>query len=865
MTQSRRGNLDLAITLAFALGLLTACAGDYVEDVTAQKDRQTLDRTIDEPVAAPEESPQIVRDERGVPHIQADTLQGAFYALGFAQAEDRLFQMHFRRSFMAGRLSEFFEQPGVDDALLQDDVRMRVLGFERNARRTLDNLSEHHRALLDAYSQGVNAQIAQRRGDLGEAFEEFGLTEIPAWEASDSLLVWDFVTYKFGDPVGSMNKELDNLLDCEDGGCDAPKCAAVVDEDAAVVPPPLEASLLPDLQGVRTASHPTLEHRPGVNIKASHGFVVSADKTTQGAPLLFAEPQIVMEAPSTWHEHHLQVASAGINARGVGFAGAPGFAIFWNEHIAQTLTAGAGDLADLFEITPGHGDSYVVDGKLRRMNVIDETILVRGQAPVRLQVRETFHGPIINDALMPTGDTDRDQAVRELFGQRLFAVRLAEHFETHTHSIVAAIDLISAHSLKEYQDALEHWVGPTVNALYAGVDKDSGQSHIAYHALVGIGERSPLVVDGFELTGQHPYDGSRTRTDWRSILDLRWQPSVVDPEEGYLFSGNHLPVGRWYDDVVYTGLGGNGDTYRSLQLRVILDELMSQGEPIDERTLHNVHFNTESWAAERFLDALRALEARGEIPADDPDRDPVNRRQRAARVKTALERWVNEGGAQLDQRAVAAPLVADVLRAMITLSRVSKDRAIPAEEEFGCIWGGAEGGASHFFKAFAQDPEVLGEVETRTIIRVASAAWLDVTEADDKDPTELPVDVRRWEGLTEPTPVTVHYQRNFYCFFGDDPCSLDEATPFDVAISASYVHTINSAYGSSYPATVMFHDIQQSRAMLPPGVSERPSSPRFANTMDLLEAKGAGDTASIPRAPLAAPSDLRPLTLTYQP
>ena len=52
-----------------------------------------------------------------------------------------------------------------------------------------------------------------------------------------------------------------------------------------------------------------------------------------------------------------------IDVRGVGIAGSPGVLIFWNRHVAQTATAGGGDLVDLFEITPGRAaDTYVVDG-----------------------------------------------------------------------------------------------------------------------------------------------------------------------------------------------------------------------------------------------------------------------------------------------------------------------------------------------------------------------------------------------------------------------------------------------------------------------------------------------------------------------
>ena len=80
-------------------------------------------------------------------------------------------------------------------------------------------------------------------------------------------------------------------------------------------------------------------------------------------PLLFGEPQLWLEAPSVWYEVHVSVPAERIDVRGVGFAGSPGLVIFYGRHVAQTVTAGGGDIADLFELqlaTDRRG--YVVDG-----------------------------------------------------------------------------------------------------------------------------------------------------------------------------------------------------------------------------------------------------------------------------------------------------------------------------------------------------------------------------------------------------------------------------------------------------------------------------------------------------------------------
>ena len=50
---------------------------------------------------------EILRDAEGIPHIFAKSEADAWFALGYAHAQDRLWQMEFQRRVGQGRLSEF--------------------------------------------------------------------------------------------------------------------------------------------------------------------------------------------------------------------------------------------------------------------------------------------------------------------------------------------------------------------------------------------------------------------------------------------------------------------------------------------------------------------------------------------------------------------------------------------------------------------------------------------------------------------------------------------------------------------------------------------------------------------------------------
>jgi len=125
----------------------------------------------------------VVRDEKGMAYVYAETLPDAIMAQGFVTAQDRLFQMQLTRLVAEGRISEL-----VGDAGKPLDVRMRTIGIHRNAKRHAEILDDTTRLFLQKYVDGVNAFI-QRHGN--EHPIEFKLAGIQPekWAVADSLAV----------------------------------------------------------------------------------------------------------------------------------------------------------------------------------------------------------------------------------------------------------------------------------------------------------------------------------------------------------------------------------------------------------------------------------------------------------------------------------------------------------------------------------------------------------------------------------------------------------------------------------------------------------------------------------------------------
>src|SRR3990172_1310616 len=104
---------------------------------------------------------EIIRDRWGVPHIYAANLHDLFFAVGYAQAQDRLWQMEFSRRAASGTLAELLGEPA-----LEVDRLIRRIGFRRAAARDWETVSDEERAMLEAYSAGVNTYIQRGRTPL---------------------------------------------------------------------------------------------------------------------------------------------------------------------------------------------------------------------------------------------------------------------------------------------------------------------------------------------------------------------------------------------------------------------------------------------------------------------------------------------------------------------------------------------------------------------------------------------------------------------------------------------------------------------------------------------------------------------------
>ena len=317
-------------------------------------------------------------DPDGIPRIQAATERDGAAALGFVHARDRMFQMDMMRRAAAGRLSEV-----AGPATVPLDRMMRTLGMARAARADYAALPDDTKAILVAYTNGVNAWIAAKGRFAAPEFLPLGAPE--PWEPSDCLL-WAKTMGLY--LSGNWRAELQRL---SLQGRLLPK---MIDELWRADPPRSRADFAP-LPAVYAATRlaamlPRFPDPWTQPASASNEWAVDGAHSATGAPILAGDPHLAFGFPGIWYLARIDTPDAAL--AGATAPGVPFLVLGHNRDIAWTFTTTDADVQDIF-----------IESSIEPLTAREERIRVRGQPDEILTVRESRHGPVIGDIAGTTG------------------------------------------------------------------------------------------------------------------------------------------------------------------------------------------------------------------------------------------------------------------------------------------------------------------------------------------------------------------------------------------------------------------------------------------------------------------------------
>jgi len=335
---------------------------------------------------------RIARDARGVPTIEAADRVDLAYATGFLHAQDRFFQMDLARRLPAGELSELFGAVALDQ-----DRRARLFRFRALARAVVAAASPAQRALLDAYTRGINAGLAS----LGaRPWEYWVLRQAPAaWRNEDSVLVGEYAMWWDLQVNGLQREMLRQEINTRLGG---PECAAGwkcalgflypagTSWDAAAEPVAAASEPVPvpdaAVLNVRDNGATSAPDGPALSAPAagSNNWAVAGSHTASGAALIANDMHLGQRVPTVWYHARLRIKAhegvAELDLNGVTLPGVPMLIAGSNGHIAWGFTNSYGnwfDVAPAACTAPQGGAPFTV---------VHEEIRVRGRQSVGVDV-----------------------------------------------------------------------------------------------------------------------------------------------------------------------------------------------------------------------------------------------------------------------------------------------------------------------------------------------------------------------------------------------------------------------------------------------------------------------------------------------
>ena len=463
-------------------------------------------------LAAPvKEEVTILRDELGLAAILAGSEADAFFALGFAQAQDRFFQMEMLRRAGSGRLAEI-----LGPELIEVDKLFLALSATRTPEEIYQAFPQEIKEPMARFAAGINFFLG--KGPLPLELRLLGVEPEP-WQPADAVsinmvMAWDLNL--------AWSYELTAAAIADKLGPERVKDFLPAYEPAypTIVPP--GGYLSQTGQELLATGLRARELLGGGPAPGSNSWVLAGSRTETGAPILANDPHLGFSQPPIWWEG--TVICPGLTFSGVFIPGVPVPLIGHTPHHAWGLTNVMADDADFFieRLNPDNQDQYLRPGGWKECRKVQRKIKVKGGEELLQVFRITDNGLIINDLKTPVALSDRVLAMRWV-GQ------------DHTAEVQAFYGILKARTWEEFKSAVGHFSCPGQNFVYADVEGNIGW--IA-------GAKIPRRRGGYDPV--LPAEAAGGTNGWDGYLDYPAQPSLLNPEQGFIVTANNKSVGPEY-------------------------------------------------------------------------------------------------------------------------------------------------------------------------------------------------------------------------------------------------------------------------------------------------------------------------------
>ncbi len=619
------------LRIASGLVLLTLAAIGLVYFLASQS-LPDYDQTLEvEGLSAPVE---IVRDHANVPHILGQTDPDVFFGLGYAHAQDRLWQMTVMRRTVQGRLSEVFGQRTV-----HIDKLMRRLDLYALAHQSFEEQDDDTKAALRAYAAGVNARLTEiNERSLGRGAPEMFLFNAPVapWQPGDSIALIKLMAVQLSGHLADEVLRARTSLMLDDPARLADILPDVPGPGLAALPK--YAQLFPDLpryaKGAESPDTPLSPFPDRGLAGASNAWSADPSRSASGGTLLANDPHLGLTAPGIWYLARLELAKGGVI--GATIPGIPAILSGRSDRLGWGVTSSYLDDQDVHieKVNPDNPEEYLTPEGYKPFKTRPSIIEIKDAPPITLTLRWTENGPVLPGTHYDLGTITPPGHVASLSWTAL---------SPHDTSISASMALMKADTVRQAIDVAEGFIAPSQNLSV--VDKTTIGMKL-------IGAMPSRNADN-QSRGRLPTPGWLAANRWQGRLPYSDNPEFVSPAGGILGNTNNKIIDRPFPlHVSYEW----GDTQRVHRW----ERLMQSREVHTRDSFIEAQLDTVSFTARSLLPLIGAdLWFTGEAA---PEGTPERQRQIAL---TLLAEWNGEMNEHLPEPLIYAAWVRALQKRLI--------------------------------------------------------------------------------------------------------------------------------------------------------------------------------------------------------
>ncbi|WP_281994548.1 penicillin acylase family protein [Ruegeria faecimaris] len=565
------------VRIASGLVLLTLAAVLLVYFLASQS-LPDYDQTVKvDGLTAPVE---VVRDTANVPHILGASDPDVFFGLGYAHAQDRLWQMTVLRRTAQGRLSEVFGARTVHiDKLLR---RFDLYGL---AHRSVQAQDDYTKEALRAYAAGVNARLAEiNENALGRGAPEMFLFNAPVspWQPGDSLAVIKLMSLQLSGHLEDevLRARTSLMLD------DQTRLADILPDvpGPGIAALPEYAALFPNLP--RYAAGSSMPDTPISPFPkrglagASNAWSAAPTRSASGGTLLANDPHLGFTAPGIWYLARLELAKGGVI--GATIPGIPAVMTGRSDRLGWGLTSSYLDDQDIHieQLNPENPEEYLTPEGYKTFRSRPSIIEIKDEAPITLTLRWTENGPVLPGTHYDLGTITPPGHVASLSWTALSA---------RDTSMSASMALMNADTVRQAITAAELFMAPSQNLSL--VDKDTiGMK------LIGA---MPHRAAKNQSRGRIPTPGWLAENRWQGRLPYADNPEFVAPAGGILGNTNNKIIDRPFPEHVSYEWGDTQRIHR-------WERLMQSREVHTRDSFIEAQLDTVSFTARSLLPLIGA-------------------------------------------------------------------------------------------------------------------------------------------------------------------------------------------------------------------------------------------------------------------